>query len=138
MIRAELSQQLMITVNNKVGTLAEMTQVVSSSGINLIAVCAYAIDNKGFVNFVAEDNATARRLLEEKGYNVREEEVLLVSLGNKPGALQSLSEKIAEAGIDVDLIYGSVEKGQKTSRIVCVSENNEAVLTVIRMMNIKK
>ena len=134
MIKAELSHQLMITVNNKVGTLAEITQVVASSGINVVAVCAYAIDNQGFINFVADNNKSARKLLEDHGYNVREEEVVLLSLGNKPGALQSVCEKVAEAGIDLVLIYGSVEQGQKTSRIVLVSENIEEVLAVIRMM----
>lgn len=132
MVKAELNMQLMISVNNKAGTLAEVTHIVSSSGINMVAVCAYAIDNKGFINFVAEDNKKAKRLLEEKGYNVREEEVVIVSLGNKPGTLQAVCEKIADEGIDLDLIYGSVEKGQKTSRIVLVSENNEEVLALLK------
>jgi hypothetical protein len=132
MMKAELSQQLMITVKNKVGTLAEITRLIASAGINLVAVCAYTIDNKGFVNFVTEDNKQAKRVLEEKGYEIREEDVVLVSLGNKPGALQAVCDKIADAEIDLDLIYGTVEKGQKTSQVVFVSEDDQAVLTVVR------
>ena len=134
MITAALDKQLMITVNNKAGTLAEVTQVISAAGINLVAACAYAIDNKGFIIFVTEDNDTALKLLEEKGYNVREEEVVLASLGNQPGALQLISEKIADAGVDLTLIYGSVEKGSKTSRLVLVAEDNQTLLTIVRMM----
>ena len=134
MITATLDKQLMITVNNKVGTLAEVTQVISSAGINLVAACAYAIDNKGFIIFVTEDNESALKLLEEKGYNVREEEVVLASLGNEPGVLQKISEKIADAGIDLTLLYGSVEKGNKTSRLVLVAEDNQSLLSIVRMM----
>lgn len=133
MINAVLDKQLMITVNNKVGTLAEVTSVISSSGINMIAVCAHAVDNKGIIMFVTEDNKKAKELLKEKKYDVREESVILVTLDNKPGALQSLSQKIANAGIDLTLIYGSVEKEGKMSRIVLVSENNKAALMAIQL-----
>jgi len=35
-------------------------------------------------------------------------------LDNKPGSLQSVTKKIAELGIDLNLLYGSVEKSGKT------------------------
>lgn len=132
MANAVLGKQLIITVDNKVGTLAEITNVVSSSGINLIAVCAYAVDNKGFIMFVSEDNNKVKKLLQAKKYNVREEEAILVSLENKPGALQTITQRIADAGIDLTLIYGSVEKKGKTSQLVLISEDNKAVLTAIK------
>ena len=133
MVKAVLDKQLIITVNNRVGTLAEVTSVVSQSGINLIAVCAYAFENKGVIMFVAEDNKRARKLLIGQNYDVREEEVVLVSLDNKPGTLQSLTKKIAEQGIDLTLLYGSVDLKAKTSRVVLISEHNQAVLTAINI-----
>ena len=133
MVNAVLDKQLIITVDNKVGTLAEVSSVVSSSGINMIAICAYAVDNKGFIMFVTEDNNRAKELLKVKGYNVREEEVILLSLRNKPGELQAITKKIADAGIDLTFIYGSVEKKRKVSQIVLISENNKAVLTAIKI-----
>ena len=132
MITATLDKQLLITVDNRVGTLAEITKVVSSSGINLIAVCAYAFDNKGIIMFVSESNLLAKKLLTLKKYDVREEEIVLISVDNKPGTLQNLTEKIAEAGIDLTLLYGSVDRKGKTSRLVIVSENNNAVLDVVK------
>ena len=134
MSKAVLDRQLIITVDNKVGTLAEVSKVVSASGINLVAVCAYAVDNKGVIMFVSEDNKTAKKLLSDRGYDVREEEVILLTVDNKPGSLQAVTQKIAAAGIDLTLIYGSVEKKGKTSRIVLISEDNDAVLTAIKIM----
>ena len=133
MTSATVSKQLIITVNNKVGTLAEVTSVVSNVGINLIAVCAYAVDNKGVIIFVTEDNNQARKLLKDEKYDVREEEVILLVLDNKPGELQKVTEKISKAGIDLTLIYASVAKGGRTSRIVLISEDNRAVLTTIKL-----
>ncbi|MBL7196502.1 MAG: hypothetical protein ISS47_00230 [Candidatus Omnitrophica bacterium] len=132
MTNAVLGKQLIITVNNRVGTLAEVSGVVSSSDINLIAVCAYAVDNKGVIMFVSEDNNKAKKLLKAKNYDVREEEVILFTVDNKPGALQSITQRIANAEIDLTLIYGSVEQKGKTSRIVLISEDNKAVLTAVK------
>ena len=134
MNHADLDTQLLVTVDNKVGTLAELTNVVASSGINLIAMCAYAVDNKGVIMFVSDNNTQAQKLLKAKKYEIREEEVVLISVDNKPGALQLVTKKISEAGIDLTLLYGSVDKTGKISRMVLVSENNNAVLTAIKMM----
>lgn len=132
MSQAVLSQQLVVTVNNKVGTLAEISNVIAGSKINLLAICAYAVDNKGVIMFVTDDNKEAKKLLKAKKYDVREEEVILVSLANKPGALQSITSRIAESDIDLNLLYGSVDKEGKTSRVVLISEDNAAVLMSLR------
>lgn len=134
MLTAEIVNHLMITVENKVGTLSQVSEVIASAGINLVAICGYTVDHKGFVMFVSDDNRRAGKLLRDKGYNVREEEAVLATILNRPGALQSLAQKIADAGIDLDLIYGSVDPKGKTSAIVLVSENNQAVLTLVKVM----
>ena len=124
----------MVTVSNKVGTLSKITEIVSGANINLVAICGYAIGEKGFINFVTEDNKRVKKLLQEKKFDAREEEVVVVSLGNKPGALKALSDTIANAGIDLVLMYGSVNDKDKAARLVLVSEDNKAVLSIIRLM----
>ena len=133
MYKAQAGTQLMITVDNKVGSLAELTHIIASSKINLMAVCAYAVDNRGMFMFVTEDNEKAKKILKAQGYDVREEGAILLTLENKPGALTSVTEKVAQAGIDLTLVYGSVEKGGKNSRIVLISEDNETVLATLTL-----
>jgi len=131
-IKADLDRQLMILTDNQLGTLAGVTSIVASSGINLIAICAYAIKTEVAVMFVTEDNNAARSVLESKGYEVQEEEVVLLTVDNSPGALQAVTDKIAEEGINLALIYGSVQKSSKSSRIVMISENNLDVMMLIK------
>ncbi|VAW14746.1 hypothetical protein MNBD_BACTEROID05-615 [hydrothermal vent metagenome] len=136
MIDAHLDTQLMIAVDDKVGTLADVTGVISGSGINLVAACAYSFDGKGQIMFVTEDNKQAQSLLEEKGYNVRDEEIILLTLNNQPGTMQKVTDKIAQQGIDLNLFYGSVDKEGEISRMVLISEDNAAVMMAIRLENI--
>ena len=132
MIEAELDKQLMIKVNNKVGSLAEITSVISSAGINLLALCAYEIESMVAIMFVTEDNNYAKKLLEERNYEVSEEEVILLSLDNKPGALQRIVDRIAQEGYDLTLMFGSVHRKSEISPIVLITKNNLDVLMLIK------
>lgn len=130
-MNATLGKQLIISVDNRVGALAEASRIISDAGVNLIAVCGYVIDNKGFILFVTEDNAKAKGVLKAKKYDVRDEDIILVTLENKPGALKDVTEKIAKMGVDLTLLYGSTDEKGKTSKVVIVSENNKVALAAL-------
>ena len=132
MIKADLDRQLMISIDNTLGSLAEVTSVISSSGINQLAICAYSVGNKVAIMFVTADNNAAKKLLEDQGFIVQEEEVVLLTIDNRPGALQRITDKIADAGIDLKLIYGSVSPNQELARIVIIAENNLDVMMIIK------
>ncbi len=132
MIHVELGRQLMVIVNNKVGTLAEITSIIASSRIDLIAICAYAVNDTVSVMFVSDDNNEAKRLLEARKYKVQEEEIVLLSMDNKPGTLQTITKRIAQAGIDLRLIYGSVHQDAEICRLVMISSHNLDVTMLIK------
>lgn len=132
MIKAVLERQLMIHVNNDVGMLAAVTSIITSTGINLLANCAYAVDKKAAFMFITDDNNGARKLLESHDINVQEEEVILLSIDNKPGVLRTVTDKMAEAGINLTLMYGSVDPGAEVARLVLASKNNLDVMMLIK------
>lgn len=132
MIKAVLERQLMIQVDNDVGMLAAVTSIITSTGINLLANCAYAVDKKAAFMFVTDDNNGARKLLEAQNIKVQEEEVILLSIDNKPGVLRAVTDKMAEAGINLTLMYGSVDPGAEIARLVMVSKNNLDVMMLIK------
>ena len=134
MINAELSKQLMILVNNAVGSLAEVTSVVSSSGINLIALCAYEVEGKVAIMVVTADNNESKKLLEKQGFAVQEQEVILLTIMNKPGALQRVTDLLAESGINLSLIYGSVDEKSESSRIIIIAEDNMDAMVIIKTL----
>ena len=134
MVHADFGRQLMISIHNSVGSLAEVTNAISAYGINFVALCAYAVGEQVAVMFVTEENNEAKRLLQEKGFIVNEEEVILLSLANKPGALQMVTNKLAEAAIDLKLIYGSVEKQSDISRIVLIADYNLEAMMIIKTL----
>ncbi len=132
MVKAELARQLMVRGNNEIGMLAKITRVLAASEINIIALCAYSIGKNVAVMFVTDDTNEAKKLLDGRGYDIQEEEVILLSIDNHPGALQKVTDKIAAAGIDLTLIYGSVDESAAVNRSVLISTHNLDVLMIIR------
>jgi hypothetical protein len=53
-----------------------------------------------------EDASAARRALEEIGIEVRRErQVLVLEIEDRPGALGEVSRRMANAGVNADLVY---------------------------------
>ncbi|NIO19824.1 MAG: ACT domain-containing protein [Candidatus Aenigmarchaeota archaeon] len=57
---------------------------------------------------MVEDAAAARRALEEIGLEVRgERQVLILELEDRPGAFGDVTRRIANAGVNIDLVYAA-------------------------------
>jgi len=132
MLKVELDRQLMVRVEDHPGALAKMIETISSSGINILAVCAYSVDSTAAFMFVTDDNNATRKLLEDKQYKISEEEVVVVTIPNKPGALQEVTDTIAQFNVDLCLMYGSVDKSSETSRIVMIAKSNLDLIMILK------
>jgi hypothetical protein len=52
--------------------------------------------------------------------------VILVELPNKPGELQKVAKKIADAGIDIDFMYATTA-GSKATCILKTADDQKAI-----------
>ena len=128
---AKLGKELVVTVKNKVGALAEISKLLADHGINIEGVAGYAMDGDARLMFVADDTLRAGDALAKKGYSVKESEVVLVDLENKPGALKGLTAKLAAEKIDIKYAYGTACPEGCPARIVLATANNEKAEVVL-------
>ena len=52
---AEMGKELVLTVPNKMGTMANVSKVLADHGINIEGVAGYAMGNEAKIMIVAED-----------------------------------------------------------------------------------
>jgi hypothetical protein len=130
MAEAKKLKQLSFSLPNKVGLLAQVASAVSQAKVNIEAICAYEMDDKGFFMVITDNNAKAKKILAKLGANVEVEDVLVVSVPNKVGQLQSLARKIAAAGVDIYYAYGS-PGAVKTTCLVFKTANDRKALKAI-------
>ena len=127
---AKKLKQLSFSLPNKVGLLAQVASAISKAKVNIEAICAYEMNDKGFFMLVTDSNAKAKTALTKLGANVEIEDVLVISVPNKVGQLEKLAKKIAEAGIDIYYAYGSPGSG-KTTCLVFKTANDVRALKAI-------
>lgn len=107
MAKVRLGKQLLAVTENKVGMLAEVCSVVSAAGVNIQAINAYVAGNKANFRVVSDNNQKTKEALEAKGYQVSEQDVVMVELPNQVGVLKETADKLKGQGIDLEYIYGT-------------------------------
>lgn len=101
-------QDLTVNLENTPGTLAQLGEALGNAGINIEGVCGMAGAGGGAseVHILVQSAQMARAALEEVNITSgAEREVEVVSIIDQPGEMGRHLRKIAEAGVNVDLVY---------------------------------
>lgn len=112
-----MPRDLTVVLHHRPGTLADAAQALGRAGINIDGACGFAVGGDGILHVLLEDAAAARQALELAGLEVRDdrEVVVLRGIPNEPGALGAALRRIADANVNLDLMYlgqnGSVVLG---------------------------
>lgn len=129
----KLAKEILVSEGNKVGILANISKILADAGINIQGVAGYAIGKDAKIMLVTEDNLRAVDAIKKAGYkNVKESEVVMVELINKPGALKGFTAKLAAGGIDIRYAYGTICSAGCPGRIVLSTSDNEKVAVLFK------
>ncbi|HSO93412.1 MAG TPA: ACT domain-containing protein [Candidatus Dormibacteraeota bacterium] len=97
---------LQIELQDKPGTVAAAAEALGKAGINIEGFACFEVGGKGIGRILVEDAPKARQALESSGARVTgENQVVVLELEDKPGALGSVTRKIAQAGVSLNSVY---------------------------------
>ena len=97
---------LTIEVDNEPGALARVATAISDAGVNLSAATCTRPGDKAELHILVPHAEAARHALAISNLSVtREREVVVIEAKDRPGELADLARKVAEAGINIDLVY---------------------------------
>jgi hypothetical protein len=100
-------KDLTVRLENRPGTLAGLGETLGEAGVNIEGMSG---DNRQgeSLHILVEDAATARDALSGAGIEVTDErDVLVIDVEDRPGTLGELARKLADAGVNVDLVYAT-------------------------------
>jgi hypothetical protein len=99
-------RDLVIHVTNEPGALAKVAAAVSDAGVNLAAATHIGDGPVADLHILVKHAEATRRVLEPVGVTVGEErEVVVVEAEDRPGVLADLARRVADAGVNLDLVY---------------------------------
>jgi hypothetical protein len=131
MAKATKAKQIILTLPNRVGTLAKVNSIISGVGANINAISARGDKRRAYFHILVDRHMKVKNALSKAKYDVTDEDVILVELPNKPGQMQTVAEKLAEEGIDILYIYGSAGHG-RTSFCVLKTDNDKKAIALIQ------
>ncbi len=131
MAKARKVKEISFTMPNRVGLLSEVSTAVAGAKVNITGICAYAMENNAYFMLTVDSNAKAKKAFASLGVGIEEKDAVEVEMANKPGELQKVAKKIADAGIDIMYMYGTAGRG-KTSTCLFRTSNDQETIKIIR------
>jgi hypothetical protein len=101
-----MASDLLIEVENQPGALAKVTAAISDAGVNISAATCTRPSEMAALHILVKHPEAAKHALATAGVTITSErEVVVVDADDRPGVLTDLARRVAEAGIDLDLLY---------------------------------
>lgn len=119
-------KQLTIFVENKQGTLVDITKTLADNNVNMRALSIADTQDFGILRLIVNDNETATKALTEAGYLLKMTDVVGVKIGDQPGKLSKALEVLDEAKINMEYLYAFMARTEKHAYVVLRVADNEA------------
>jgi hypothetical protein len=120
--------ELFVILEDKPGSISELTRILKKKRISIYAIGLF-IDTARL--YVSHPEKALEAILENH-YQAELREVLRVNLTNKPGALMDLTQKMANAKINIKYMYGTMEEKQKSGIIILEVDNPKLTLDIFK------
>jgi hypothetical protein len=122
-----MAMDLVIEVDNEPGALARVATAISDAGVNISAATCFGNGQLAELHILVPHAAAAKHVLGISNLAVtREREVVVVDVEDRPGVLADLARQIADAGVDLDLLYIATR-----NRVVFGSTDLEALKSAL-------
>ena len=126
-----LIEQLSVFVENKPGKLVEALETLARAGIDLRALSLADTADFGILRIIVDKPADALAVLQDAGYLVKSNEVIPVSVGDKPGGLAAVLRILADSSINVEYTYAFVAHARDKAYVIFRVADNDAAVKVL-------
>ncbi len=132
-----LVKQVSIFVENTTGRIADVTRILAGAGIDLKAMTIADAADFGILRCIVEDSETAKKILNENGFNASISEVIAVSLANQPGGFHKVLQILADEKVGVKYIYSTIKSAAGEAVIMMKAVDNAAAIKVLKANGVK-
>lgn len=120
-------KQLTIFVENKQGTLVDITDTLAKHNVNIRALSIADTQDFGILRLIVNDNDTALKTLADDGYLIKTTDVVGVKIGDAPGKLSTALNVLDNNNINMEYLYAFMSRTEKHAYVVLrVADNNAA------------
>jgi hypothetical protein len=112
------AKQITAWMESAPGQIGRIAKALGDAKVNITGFTAYGTGGESPIRLQVSSPAKAKKVLQGLGVRVTEEEVLRLTLADKPGILGEVGSRLGQANINIDYAYGSVAKGGRKADVV--------------------
>jgi len=115
--------QISVFLENRKGRLYEVCSVLGRNEINIRALTVAETESFGVLRIVVDKSDAAIAVLRENGFVANFTDVLAIEVGDQPCGLASVLKILSENDVNIEYMYGFVEKFSDQALLVFRFEN---------------
>jgi hypothetical protein len=124
--------QISVFIENRPGRLSAITKVLGENSIDIRALSLADTTNFGILRLIVNKPAEAERILKENGFTVSTTKVIAVQVDDRPGGLNSILERLYDAGIAVEYAYAFITRKIDGAFVILRVEDNEKAVDYLK------
>ena len=127
MAKATKIKLIGFTLPNKVGQLAAVTDLIAGAKLDIKGFHAIDAGANAEFSLAVKNTAKAVKALAPLGVQTKEEDALCIEMPNKPGRLQKVARKLADAGVNIRSSWGTAYTGKTATCVLVTSDDKKAI-----------
>jgi hypothetical protein len=130
-------KQISIFLQNKKGRLYDVCAVLGKNNINIRALNVAETEAFGVLRIVVNKPDEAVKALGEANFVANITDVVAVEVPDRPGGLAEILKVLADEDVNVEYMYGFVEKATDKALMVFRFDNPDKATVILKKHNIK-
>lgn len=121
-------KQISVFIENKEGRIKKALDTLTKNNINIKALSIADSSKYGILRLIVSDNQKAIESLENDGFVVRENDVVILAIPDEPNGLNSILEILDKDNINLEYLFAfSTNKSDKAVVVMRLENVDEAV-----------
>ncbi|KZX11019.1 hypothetical protein [Methanobrevibacter filiformis] len=119
-------KQISVFIENKEGRLKKALETLGNAGINIRALSIADTTKFGIIRLIVSDNEKAKQQLQKDNFIVKETDVIVVEIPDKPNGLSIILDLLDKGEINLEYLYAFT------------SNKTEQAIVVIKLEDVEK
>ena len=124
-------KQISVFLENRKGRLFEVCSLLGTHNINMRAITIAETESFGVLRIVVDKPEEAVELLKENSFTANLTDVVAVEVEDKPGGLAEILKILSDNDVNVEYMYGFIEKFSDKALLVFRFEDTAGAQKVL-------
>lgn len=125
-------KQISVFVENKMGRMTEITQVIADAGVDIRALSIADTSDFGILRLIVNNPDAAVAALRNAGMTVSLTDVIAVGVEDKPGAFAKAMRAMSEAELSIEYMYAFISRSDNRAFVILRVEEPDRAINALQ------